>query len=212
MVERFTRKQTRSVRNRAKSIIKALRKGLKDKYIFDDRLVGSARWNIITKNKGDYWDLDYQFLLTKRSKKYKENKLSKPTEIKNDFFNCLNDKYNNDRNIKVENSTTAITFINKSEKYSIDFVIIKLLPENKEIIRRNIKKETITLNEYTWNELPKYNEAYNKFKKLTPKEKQDLIENYVLPRKIKEKSKGENDETKKSSSEVLVEEINNYVS
>ena len=87
-----------------------------------------------------------------------------------------------------------------------------MLPNNNEVIRRNIKTETITVNEYTWNELPKYNETYTKFRKLTPKEKEEVIEQYVLPRKINEKSKSENDETKRSSCEVLVEEINNYVS
>lgn len=41
-------------------------------------------------------------------------------------------------------------------------------------------------------------------------QKKDLIENYVLPRKKEEKKKHDNDKTKRSSSEILIEEINNY--
>ena len=37
-----------------------------------------------------------------------------------------------------------------------------------------------------------------------------LIEEYILPRKIKEKKKFDNDPTKRTSVEVFVEEVNNY--
>lgn len=58
--------------------------------------------------------------------------------------------------------------------------------------------------------MPKFNEAYRKFNELCPMQKKDLIENYVLPRKKEEKKKHDNDKTKRSSSEILIEEINNY--
>ena len=60
-------------------------------------------------------------------------------------------------------------------------LFIRLFLDNNEIIRKNIKKETISVNENTWNELPGYNCAYNKFKSLSSREKQDLIENYIIP-------------------------------
>ena len=58
--------------------------------------------------------------------------------------------------------------------------------------------------------LPKCNDAYKKFNKLSANNKKDLIENYILPRKIKEKQKNENDKTKRSSCEAFIEEVNNY--
>ena len=96
------------------------------------------------------------------------------------------------------------------DKYSYDFVIIKLFPKNKEIIRRNNKKNS-SINEFTWNQLPKCNEAYQEFNTLSFSEKQDLIENHILPRKKIEKQKNDNDATKKSSCEIFIEEVNNYV-
>ena len=209
-MKRVTKKQSSSARKFAKKIINYLHNELRDKYIFAERLVGSAKWNTILKDKNGFWDIDYQFLLTRKSKENLNNKLKNATKIKNDFFNCLNEKYKNDKNFKVENSTTAITLINLKDKYSYDFVIIKLFPKNKEIIRRNNKKNS-SINEFTWNQLPKCNEAYKEFNKLSFSEKQDLIENHILPRKKIEKQKNDNDTTKKSSCEIFIEEVNNYV-
>ena len=124
--------------------------------------------------------------------------------------NKAREAFKNNKNFRVENSTTAVTLINLKDKYSFDFVIIRLFPQNKEIIRRNNKRNS-SINEFTWNQLPKFNDAYKKLKKLSPFEKQDLIENYVLPRKVIEKRKNDNDPSKKSSCEVFIEEVNNYV-
>lgn len=209
-MKHVTKKASKSAREFAAKVLNYLHKELKVKYIFSHRLVGSAVWNTIIKDNNGFWDLDYQILLTRNSKEHKNNNLSNPTQIKHDFFNCIDKKFKNQNGFKVENSTTAITLINYNEKYSIDFVIIRLYPENHEIIRRNNKKNSIT-NEFTWNELPKFNDAYRKFKNLAHKEKQDLIENYILPRKEKEKANQENDSTKRSSCEIFVEEVNNYV-
>ena len=208
-MKRVTKKESSIARRKANELLKQFKNKLKDKYKFSCRIVGSATWNIITKNKDGFWDVDYQILLTKNSKEYKDNKLSNPTQIKEDFFNILNNKYKNDKTKKVENSTTAITYIDSNNKFSIDFVIIKLFPDNHEIIRRNNKAQS-SINEYTWNELKKHNEAYDFFSKLNPKEKENLIEDYILPHKIKEKEKNDGDPSKKSSCEVFIEEVNNY--
>ena len=209
-MKRVTKKQSSKARVFAKKVLNTFHNKLRNKYIFAERLVGSAKWNTILKDDKGFWDIDYQLLLTKNSKEYKNNELKNPTKIKNDFFNCLNEVYKDDKNFKVENSTTAVTLINLKDKYSYDFVIIRLFPENKEIIRRDNDRNS-SVNKYTWNQLPKANDAYKKIAKLSPQEKQDLIENHVLPRKVKEKSKQENDPTKKSSYEAFIEEVNNYV-
>ncbi|MCI5938825.1 MAG: hypothetical protein SOU07_00495 [Bacilli bacterium] len=209
--KRVTKKESKPIRMFGYNVISDLRKGLCNKYKFAHRLVGSAKWNTILKDKNGWWDIDFQLLLTKNSSEYKENELSHPTIIKNDFFNFLKDKYKDNKNYVVQNSTTAITLINNTSKFSIDFVIIKLLPNNHEIIRRN-NKDGSGKNEFTWNELPKNNKAYADFLALSSDKKVKLIEEFILPRKAKEKAKQDNDPTKRSSSEVFIEEVNNYVS
>ena len=209
-MERVTKKQSSEAREFAKEVLKYLHNELSDKYTFAERLVGSAQWNTILKDSKGFWDIDYQLLLTSNSEEYLKNGLKNATKIKNDFFNCLNETFKNNKNFRVENSTTAVTLINLRDKYSYDFVIIRLFPQNKEIIRRNNKRNS-SINEFTWNQLSKFNDAYKKLDKLSPFEKQDLIENYVLPRKVIEKRKNDNDPSKKSSCEVFIEEVNNYV-
>lgn len=120
-------------------------------------------------------------------------------------------KDKNHKDVKVENSTTAITYkcLSNGQNFHIDFVIIKTFLQNNQIIRRNIRKETITKNEFTWNTLPKYNEAYKIFRGWSNDKKAKFIE-HLLPMKIKEKEKNENDPTKISSSQLFIREVNNY--
>ena len=208
MYERVSKKETRIAKERATAIIHELQIALKDKYIFTYRLVGSAQWGTIVKDSEGKYDLDYQLLLTPNSKEYKVNKLNNPTKIKNDFFGAF--AKNICKHERIENSTTAITLVNTDNKpCSVDFVIIKLFPENNLIIRRNNKSKS-SVNECTWNELPRMSEAYKRFRKLKPDAKQYLIEKIIIPKKCIEKSKKDNDLTKISSCELFVREVNNY--
>lgn len=207
--QRVSKKECRVARQRALKLLNIVQRELSKKYKFTFRLVGSGKWGTMVKDEKGHYDLDYQILLTKNSKEYQNNQLKDATEIKQDFIGAFNKHIS--KNEKIENSTTAITLINNERhKFHIDFVIIKLFPNNNLIIRRNNKKETPSKNEFTWNELPKLNQAYIKFKKLSPNEKKDLIENYIIPAKCKEESKDDNDETKISSVQVFVREVNNY--
>lgn len=210
MFKRVTKKQCAIARQRANALLNNVQKALKDKYKFATRLVGSGAWGTMIENdKGEY-DLDYQILLSKNSPIYKKNgDFPNPTTIKQDFISAF-DKCRKGKE-DIENSTTAITLVNKDSKpYHIDFVIIKTLPENNLIIRRNNKKETPQHNEFTWNELPKWNDAFSYFKSLPPTEKQNLIEKIIIPKKQVEKAKNENDASKISSSELFIREVNNY--
>lgn len=208
-MKRVTKKQSSQARNFANKLLKELQKELKIKYKFTTKLVGSAKYNTILKDEDGWFDVDYQIILTKNSKEYKKNCLSNSTGIKEDFFNFFNEKYKNNKYFKVENSTTAITLIDYSHKFSFDFVIIKLYPDNNEIIRRNNKCNS-TKNEYTWNKLSNLNDAYSIFNDMNSTDKIVLIEEYILPRKIKEKKKFDTDQTKRTSVEVFIEEVNNY--
>ena len=207
MFERVTKRESRIARERVAAIILKIQKILRDKYTFTYRLVGSAKWGTIIKDDSGKYDLDYQLLLTSKSKEFKANKLSNPTMIKNDFYGAFSKAL--DQSERIENSTTAITLYNNSKPFSVDFVIIKLFPENNQIIRRNNKSKS-SVNECTWNELPRMSEAYKKFRKLKPDVKQYLIEKIIIPKKCIEKSKNDNDFTKISSSELFVREVNNY--
>ena len=208
-MKRVTKKQSSQARNFANKLLKELQKELKIKYKFTTKLVGSAKYNTILKDEDGWFDVDYQIILTKNSKEYKKNCLSNSIGIKEDFFSFFNEKYKNNKCFKVENSTTAITLIDYSHKFSFDFVIIKLYPDNNEIIRRNNKCNS-TKNEYTWNKLSDLNDAYSIFNDMNSTDKIELIEEYILPRKIKEKKKFDTDQTKRTSVEVFIEEVNNY--
>ena len=204
-MKRVTKKESAIARQYGDSLIKKLREGLKTHYKFDSRIVGSVKWNTILKEDGKPWDVDYQILLSNNSREYKENGFNKPTKIKEDFFNFFNNYFDGKNGFRVENSTTAVTIVNRNSGYSFDFVIIK---DKNQIIRRN-NNDGSGRNIYTWNQLKKYNAAYDKFNSLSPNEKTDLIENHILPRKKKEKSKRDNDPTKRSSCELFIEEVNN---
>ncbi len=210
MYKRITKKQCAIARQRADAIIRSVKQKLKDKYKFTPRLVGSGKWGTMIEDENGEYDLDYQLLLTINSPTYKKDKsFPTPTQIKQDFFSAF-ERSKKGKEV-FENSTTAITLINKDGKpYHIDFVIIKTYPTNDSIIRRNNKKETPNKNEFTWNELPQWNEAYKYFKGLPPQEKQHLIEDIIIPAKQKEKAKSENDPTKLSSSALFVREVNKY--
>jgi len=211
MYKRVTRKQCSIARQRATALIQSVQKILKNKYVFTPRLVGSRSWGtMIEDDKGEY-DLDYQFLLTENSPLYDKDSRSfpPPTKIKQDFLSAFEKSKKGKETF--QNSTTAITLINKDGKpYHIDFVIIKTYPQNEFIIRRNNKQETPEHNEFTWNELPQWKEAYKFFNGLSPQKKKYLIEKIIIPAKQHEKAKSENDKTKISSSALFVQEVNNY--
>lgn len=210
MYERVTRKECAIARQRAAAILRDVQIELNEKYKFATRLVGSGAWGTMIKDENGEYDLDYQMLLTKNSPVFKEEgDFPKPTELKTDFITAFNNCKKGEE--KIENSKTAITLVNKDNKpFHIDFVIIKTLPENNLIIRRNNKAETPQRNEFTWNELPEWNDAYSYFKSLPVNEKKHLIEDIIIPKKQKEKAKPENDETKISSAALFVREVNNY--
>ena len=211
ILKRITKKQSQIARKRAEAIIKNVRKILKDKYVFANRMVGSGALGTMVEDENGEYDLDYQLLLTCNSKVYDKSKrkFPNPTQIKNVFFAAFKKSLAGDE--EVQNSTTAITIINRDNKpYHIDFVIIKTYPKNDFIIRRNNKSESHNVNEFTWNRLPDFNIAYSFFKGLSINERQYLVNKIIIPKKCEEKAKDDNDPTKISSAALFVREVNNY--
>lgn len=201
MCTRVTKSMSQVSRVRAIKILKDLNKELKNKYKFTYRLVGSANRNTIVEDSDGWYDLDYQIVLTHNSKSSLKAQDVKPTFL--GAFDKVKKEYET-----VENSTTAITVVDNDHKYSIDFVIIKTLIEPNLIIRRANHPNNPSNNRYIWNQLPKINDAYIKFDEMSAEEKQDVCDNYIIPRKCNEKLK--DDRERISSLRIFVEEVNNY--
>ncbi|MCK9328710.1 MAG: hypothetical protein M0Q94_02420 [Candidatus Cloacimonetes bacterium] len=206
-VKLVTYTESKEARQRATKLIQEVREHslIKGRYKFNHRLIGSGKRRCIVKDLDGKYDLDYQIILTKNSKQGD----SKPTQIKADFFQAFSDCKN--QNEKVENSTTVITvrmsknqrtFDASKEKFSFDFVIISI--DESKRIRRNAP------NAYTWVQLPSKNSyIYEKFNGLSADDQRHLLEEYIIPRVIKEKDKHEADRF--SSVHIFYEEVNNHV-
>ncbi len=64
--KRVSYKSTQIARNRAAKIINDIRKNLKAKYKFQNRMIGSGKYRTIMKDKNGVYDLDYQLILSHR--------------------------------------------------------------------------------------------------------------------------------------------------
>ncbi|ULQ58532.1 hypothetical protein K7I13_08085 [Brucepastera parasyntrophica] len=161
-------------------------------------------------DKEGHYDVDYQILLTKNSKAFKEKKSGSPTEIKNTFRECF--KKHGTESEEFENSTTTITLVNKDDKpYSIDFAILRVNPDYNEIIRRNIKRETSSVIEFTWNKLDNsHHELYTYFKKCSPEQRKYIIEQIVIPEKFENNKLPDNHPKKRASVEIFRSAIARY--
>lgn len=205
----ITRSEQKIARARAHKLMCDVRKEL-PRYKIEYHLVGSGAWGTMVNDRNDQYDLDYQIEITKNSKEYKEGNVNfkDVKKIKMDFIKAF--KACSLDHEEFEDSTTAITLINgnNSKKYHIDFVIVFNFDDNVDhnglnIVRKNKKDGT-----YTWNKLPyKNKDIYLQFKSLESSEKQMLINERIIPKKCKEKS----NPTGKSSYEIFLSEVNNYV-
>jgi hypothetical protein len=169
MFKRVTRKEHSQARQYAHKILGELRERMKSKYRFYTRFVGSGKWGTVIRDTDGRYDLDYQIILTKNSRIYKDDKKFDPTITKQDFYGKLESIINKKG---LEDSTTAITFNNSESDYSFDFVIIDGTVENDwKIIRRN---NTDSRNQYTWNEIPSGKNYLNYYKSLPEVERYEL--------------------------------------
>ena len=197
-VVRVSRKSSRKARHRALKIIHDAQKELRKKgYRFSFQLVGSGKWCLIFKDKNDWYDLDYQLMLTKNCKKYL---LDNPIQIRKDFIEAF--KANTNDSEEEIDRNTAITVKDKLNKFSFDFVIFAYFPDNKFILRKN---NNSSKNGYTWNQYSEF-ELCEKFKELLWYQKREIIENYVVPAKIKAKLNGD----KRKSFQIFLDEINRW--
>ncbi len=190
MVKLVTHKASSEARYRAHRLIEDVRAHhlIQNHYRFFCKPIGSQKRRCIVQDKNGKYDLDFQIVLTKKSKDGDTD----PTKIKKAFLQAFTDCRK--CNEKVEDSTTVVTvrcsknkgnFDADQEKFSFDFVIISIDEEKR--IRRN------GLNQYTWVQLPSRNTyIYERFRILTTNQQKELLEQYLLPEIIEEKKKDEN--------------------
>ena len=181
MYEHVTRSEQAHVRRLAHNTFTKLRNILRNEYKFYTGLVGSGKKGTIIRDEENRFDIDYQIILTKNSKIFKEKGDFDPTQTKQRFFGSM-------RKIlepkSLEDSTTAITLNDPKDDFSIDFVIIDGTDaDNWKIIRRNNKDSK---NEYTWNKLPSVKEYSAYYGSLEESERSDL-KNKIINLKIKDK-------------------------
>ena len=206
MVKLVTHKASSEARQRAHKLIEDVRKhkSIDNHYRFFCRPIGSQKRKCIVQDMSGKYDLDFQIVLTAKSKDGDSN----PTEIKKAFFRAFTDCKN--QNEKVEDSTTVVTvrcsknsgvFDANQEKFSFDFVIISIDEEKR--LRRNGQ------NKYTWVQLPSRNSyIYDRFRGLTVIQQRELLEENILPKIIVEKKKNEGQ--RKPTIDIFYTEVNNY--
>ena len=206
MVKLITHKASSEARQRAHKLIGEVRKHqlISNHYKFFCKPIGSQKRRCIVQDKSGKYDLDFQIILTKKSKDGDTD----PTTIKKAFLQAFTDCRKN--NEKVENSTTFITvrcsknsgdFDASYEKFSFDFVIIDI--DESKRIRRN------GTNRYTWVQLPSKNTyIYDRFNSLTVKQQRELLEEFLLPKIMKEKKKDE--AQRRATIDLFYIEVNDY--
>ncbi|MDY4787884.1 MAG: hypothetical protein SO253_01035 [Bacilli bacterium] len=144
-----------------------VRKELKTRgYRFDCILIGSGSRNMVVKmcNK-DYYDLDYQIIVTKIPHTYDWNKDVK--KIKNDFKNAFDQTKPNDFSF-CEDSTQALQTKSKIRRYGYDIIITTFDEERDFYILYN-KKNTneANNNDYSWEPRKKMNKYKNNLSKIS---------------------------------------------
>ena len=195
MLKRATKKQTQIAMLKSEKILRTIRGELKKKgYHFYTDVVGSRRFNTILVEDCEPYDIDVRLCITTNTKE-------KSAQVIFDTFYEEFYKLRND-NISVVKGTQSIKcqFYNlKKLIFTIEYVIVR--EDNIIRLDKNTKKRH-------WVQLKKkYETIYESFENLTSAEKENLIENYVIPLKIINKNNGE----PKDSISVFIEGYNNFV-
>jgi len=128
-----------------------------DNFSLAYRLVGSSKRNLVIRHHNKGFDLDYQIMIMK----FKDgSNLKNPTNIKNAFFDFIQNKMKSKYN--VENSTSAITLkriVDSKIKVGFDIVIVKENINSCEVLKRN--NDNVT---YSFQPLKEYSDFKNNVK------------------------------------------------
>ena len=203
MHDYVTKAEQRAARNLAHEMFMELHGILEGEYTFYTKLVGSGKKGTVIRDSDGRFDLDYQIILTKNSKIFKETGKFDPTETKRKFMGEMQKILKSHR---LEDSTTAITLNDKTSKFSIDFVLIDSTNDNRwDIIKRNNKG---SVNEYTWNIMPSQ-KGYSDYYERLPENERFELANKIRDLKIKDKSLSEG--KRKGSYVLTMQEIKEHM-
>ncbi|MCL8209599.1 hypothetical protein [Spiroplasma attinicola] len=164
------------------------------------RLVGSSKRNLVIRHHNKGFDLDYQIMIMKFKD---DSNLKNPTDIKNAFFNFIQNKMKSKYN--VENSTSAITLkkiVDNEIEVGFDIVIVKEIKSSCEVLKRN--SDNIT---YSFKPVKEYADFKNNVK---------LIKNnYLWPelrkKYLDDKIKNIENNSNKKSYLILIDSVKTVV-
>lgn len=171
-----------------------------DNFSLAYRLVGSSKRNLVIRHHNKGFDLDYQIMIMK----FKDgSNLKNPTNIKNAFFDFIQNKMKSKYN--VENSTSAITLkriVDSKIKVGFDIVIVKENINSCEVLKRN--NDNVT---YSFQPLKEYADFKNNVK---------LIKNnYLWPelrkKYLDDKIKNIENNSNKKSYLILIDSVKTVV-
>lgn len=216
----LSKSETNSGRVIIVPVFDALRKILKDDKTpsFSQRLVGSVSRNMTYQHKNSPFDYDYQLDIN-IGKKYK----SLDADLKLTYYNALKSIFDNRENKDVFpsdnidwscNISTSVIEVHRTEKIegfelhsSYDLALI-------DIVNGKINKGKDNSNTefgFKWETLPKYSESLNWFRDDASVTNIDEIKQKYLDRKCSNRNIPKDDVDHRSSTQLLVEVINNYL-
>lgn len=189
-----------------------------DKPRFTQRMVGSAKRNMVYEYGDSEYDIDYQ-LDIRISKKYKKL----PNDLKLSYDNALSTVFKNKENKLVyphkyitftSKISTSVITVNREEikdgkiiKSSYDLALIDV--SNNKICRGKKSDSTNQEENFRWEILPNVCEAYAWFKSASADEV-DAIKAKYIDRKCENRKISKESTNYRSSTELLIESINNY--
>ena len=195
MLRRATHRETIVAMQRNLSILNKIRTILKPLgYRFQDKVIGSKKFNTILVDNGNPYDIDVRLILTHNTKVINEEK------IFIDFKNAFEQIKNTNLNIFYGSQSIKCLVYNKDNLlYSIEYVIMR----DNCILRLNKNQ-----NKHTWHQLKaSYENIYNLFDGLPSNIKEHIILDYILPLKINARNRNDD----KSSIALFIEGYNNYI-
>ena len=207
MCEYISRNKLKDKKQEFLSWVKKVQKAIKKehKIHFNYGPIGSGKRNMVIKQcNTNYFDLDYQIIITRIPKDIDFNKDAK--KIKN-IFRTTFDKFKPKGFKDCEDSTQALTTKNNYKGYGFDIIIIRYDQNDNFYILYN-KKNTNNANnnDYSWmirSEMEKHRE---KFKLIEGAEMWNYLRKIYLDKRHKYKDMIE--PSKKKSYQILNEAVN----
>ncbi|TCG10313.1 hypothetical protein [Mycoplasma marinum] len=194
----------RKQRSEIWDILRGLNKSLKEqKYKgFTNRLVGSSKRNMVFRHGEELYDTDIQLEFLSPTAKDLEPSFKKTL---NDMIEPLLPE------LWTSHISTSVITINKIKddsdtgelEHYFDLAIIRKNDETRQILKGKNPDED-SEDKFEWKTLPKFNNAYIKFKQAKPNDVKKIKQRYI-DRKCKHREIEKDDSAHRSSSQLFIE-------